>query len=75
MKCRELAARASDQIEGALPWRGRVLMGWHLLWCQDCRAFMRQLRVTVATMAKLPPESMPADLHDDLVRRFESGRL
>lgn len=51
--CRDVAARASDHIEGALPWtqRGRVL--GHLAGCAHCRRLVRQLRATSGALTLL----------------------
>ena len=47
LKCRDIAAHASEHIDGELNWRQRLDYGMHLLLCGYCRQFIRQLRASV----------------------------
>lgn len=42
--CQEVAAMASDHLDGALPLRRSLAMNAHLALCPNCRRYLRQLR-------------------------------
>lgn len=44
LMCRELAAIASDYLDGELDTRGRLSVRVHLMMCRDCRSFIGNLR-------------------------------
>ncbi len=62
LKCKDIAAHASEHIDGELTWKQSLGYGVHLLVCGYCRRFVRQLRTTiacaraVASKDALPPE-------------------
>lgn len=58
LKCRDIAAQASDHIDGQLSWRQSLGYGMHLLVCGYCRHFIRHLRTTI-TYARALPEQAP----------------
>lgn len=61
LTCRQLVAQSSDLLDGQLGIRQRLALRRHLLLCRHCRRFMRQLRLTQATLRRLP-EPPCADL-------------
>lgn len=54
LTCKEQVARSSDFIDGQLSFRERLMMHHHLLFCPNCRRFMRQMRLLQATLRELP---------------------
>jgi anti-sigma factor RsiW len=52
-----VSEQATDYMEGALSLRRRLAMRWHLRQCSMCRAYLDQLRKTIALLAAgdLPP--------------------
>lgn len=71
--CAEMCDLASDAMEHALSPQQRAWRRAHLLLCPGCRAFRRQLRVTVATVraaAPAEPTKAPADLQNALAARL-----
>lgn len=48
LKCRDIAHRASDHIEGAMNWREKLGYHMHLLMCGYCRQFIRGLYTAIA---------------------------
>lgn len=42
--CKDVTDRASDHLEGVLPWRAALQLRAHLLICNHCRRLLRQLR-------------------------------
>ncbi len=74
LKCRDIPERASELLEGDLPWRDRLGMRLHLAVCSMCRAYLDQLRKTRTLLARgsLPPLDRGAE--DELIARITGGR-
>lgn len=68
LTCKEQVARSSDYLDGQLSFRQRLIQRHHLLFCPNCRRFVRQLRLMQATLRKLP-EPPVADV-DELAARL-----
>ncbi len=59
--CRDITEQASDYLEHALsPWQ-RTGFRLHLLMCLYCRRHMKHLRLTIATLHRLPEETAQDD--------------
>ncbi len=55
LTCRELVqARASDYLDGQLNWRQRIGVRFHLLLCDHCRRFVRQLALVRKVLVRRP---------------------
>jgi hypothetical protein len=61
LKCRHIAAHASEHIDGELNWRQRLGYGLHLLLCGYCRQFIRQLRSSVHCARLMASKDMLPD--------------
>lgn len=48
LRCKDIAAHASEHIDGELNWKQSLGYGLHLFVCGYCRRFVRQLRTTIA---------------------------
>ncbi len=48
LKCKDIAAHASEHLDGELTWTQSLGYGMHLLMCGYCRRFVRQLHATIA---------------------------
>ena len=44
LKCRDVVANAENYLDGAQSWHQRLAMRFHLLICDKCRRYVRQLR-------------------------------
>jgi len=58
LKCRDIAAHASEHLDRQLNWHQTLGYSVHLLVCGHCRQFVRHLRTTIA-FAKALPEQPP----------------
>ncbi|MCU1725779.1 zf-HC2 domain-containing protein [Pseudomonas sp. 7P_10.2_Bac1] len=67
LSCKQFVARSSDHMDRQLSVRERFLVQHHLLFCPNCRRFIRQMRLMRATMQTLP-ESLPSDLEATVQR-------
>jgi len=72
LTCKEQVARPSDYLDGQLTFRERLLVRHHLMFCPNCRRFIRQMRLMQATL-KILPEPPIADV-DALAERLAAER-
>lgn len=56
LTCKEQVARSSDYLDGQLTFRERLLVRHHLMFCPNCRRFIRQMRLMQATLRIMPEE-------------------
>ena len=48
LSCKQQVARSSDYLEGQLSVRERLLVRHHLMFCPNCRRFIKQMRLMSA---------------------------
>ncbi|MGH8448622.1 anti-sigma factor family protein [Pseudomonas sp.] len=73
LTCKEQVARSSDYLDGQLTFRERLLVRHHLMFCPNCRRFIRQMRLMQATLKIMPEE--PVKDADALAERLVAERL
>ncbi|OPA99678.1 anti-sigma factor [Pseudomonas fluorescens] len=73
LTCKEQVARSSDYLDGQLTFRERLLVRHHLMFCPNCRRFIRQMRLMQATLKIMPDE--PVKDADALAERLAAERL
>ncbi|MBE8590660.1 zf-HC2 domain-containing protein [Pseudomonas sp. MAFF 301449] len=73
LTCKEQVARSSDYLDGQLTFRERLLVRHHLMFCPNCRRFIRQMRLMQATLKIMPDE--PVKDVDALAQRLAAERL
>lgn len=72
LNCREITERASDFLDGALPWHVRVQVRLHLMMCRFCREYVRQMALVVGTLRRLPRQQPSVDTQRDLLALFRA---
>jgi predicted anti-sigma-YlaC factor YlaD len=70
LTCQELTELVTDYLEGHLPLRQELSFRMHVSMCKDCRAYLRQTKMTIRTLGRLPQDPMPANVRDELLARF-----
>ncbi|PWB30193.1 anti-sigma factor [Pseudomonas sp. SDI] len=70
LSCKELVACASDYLDGQQGFAQYLRTRQHLLLCRHCRRFIRQLRLTQATLRALP--QAPVDDAESIVQRMHA---
>ena len=72
--CREIAGLITDYLEGSLTLTQRLRFQMHMGLCFACRNYLRQIKYTVATLRKLPAEPVPAQVREELMKRFRNWK-
>ncbi|MDD2051386.1 zf-HC2 domain-containing protein [Pseudomonas putida] len=72
LTCKEQVARSSDFLDGQLSFRERLLVRHHLMFCPNCRRFIRQMRLVQATLRALPEAPVPE--LDELAQRLAAAQ-
>jgi predicted anti-sigma-YlaC factor YlaD len=71
LTCQEVTEIVTDYVEGRMRLADRMRFQMHIGMCKHCRAYVRQMKVTVAVLGKLPDDApMPHDVRDELRKRF-----
>jgi len=74
LTCQELVELITDYLEAALPDGERVRIEAHLAGCTGCRNYLAQMQQTIHTLGKLPEESIPDSVRDELLTLFRSWK-
>lgn len=71
LTCKELVARSSDYLDGQLTLGEKLLARQHLLFCKNCRRFIRQMRLAQGIIKAMPEPAV--DDVDELVQRMSEA--
>jgi anti-sigma factor RsiW len=74
LSCKQLTELVTDYLEGKLSLADRLKFQMHLGMCKHCRAYLRQMKVTIETLGHLPAEPIPDGVRDELLERFKSWK-
>jgi len=72
LTCRQMTELVTDYLEGRLSWKDRFRFQLHLGTCRHCREYVREMKVAVRTLGRLPPVEIPPATMDALMERFRS---
>jgi anti-sigma factor RsiW len=72
LPCRELVELVTDYLEGALQETERLRFEAHLDECDACALYVRQLRVTIETVGRMPVDSLSAASRERLRAAFHA---
>ena len=75
LTCKEITELVTAFAEGQLGLLDRIRFRLHISMCRNCRAYVRQLRVTAKGLGKLPEPEYPADVQAELLHHFETWAL
>ncbi len=74
MSCKELTELITEYLEGSMPLGQRIRFQIHLGLCLGCRNHLRQMKLTIQTLGKLPVESIPPAIRDEMLNRFRNWK-
>ena len=72
LSCKQMTELITDYLEGRMGFAERMRFQMHVGMCKHCRAYLRQMKSTVAAVGQLPDEPMPDDVLDEMRKRFAS---
>jgi len=74
LTCRELTEVITDYLEGRMSFMDRLRFRAHIGMCRHCRAYLDQMKHTIRTISKLPPEDIPPEVQAQLLERFRDWK-
>jgi anti-sigma factor RsiW len=74
LSCRELVELVTDYLEGALPPEEHARFEEHIERCTGCRAYLEQIRQTVAALGHLPEGALSPEAERVLLDAFRGWR-
>lgn len=73
LTCKELTELLTEYLEGSMPLMQRLELRVHLMMCKNCRAYVRQAKMTIATLGKLPAEPLPDAVREQLLQHYRKS--
>ncbi|MFZ5871843.1 MAG: anti-sigma factor family protein [Actinomycetota bacterium] len=70
MDCNVLVELVTEYLEGTLDERSRASVDAHLALCDGCDEYLVQMRTTIRTLGRLPPESVSDRAMTELLTVF-----
>jgi len=70
LTCREMTQLVTDYLERKLSWVDRLRFQLHLGTCRHCREYVREMKITVRTLGRLPSVEIPPQTMDALLVQF-----
>lgn len=74
LDCNELVELITAYLEDALPTDQRARFDHHLMGCSGCRNYLQQMRLTVRTLGRLEPDSIPPVVRQSLLDSFRAWK-
>jgi anti-sigma factor RsiW len=74
LACRELVELVTDRLEGALAERDRGRFEDHVAACDGCRAYLKQMRMTLVVVGHLEPEGLDPHVERGLLDAFRDWK-
>jgi anti-sigma factor RsiW len=74
LSCQELVELVTDYLDGALSPRDRQRFDEHIAACDDCRAYLDQIRVTIRMTGSLVPEQLDPAAETALLEAFRDWK-
>jgi anti-sigma factor RsiW len=72
LTCIEIVELVTAYIEDTLPFEARRRFDAHLTGCDLCTEYLRQMRLTIHALGRLPEESISGEALAELQRAFRS---
>ena len=74
MSCQEMTELITEFLDGSMPWFQRIRFQMHVGLCRGCRHYLGQMKLTIKTLGQLPPDPMPPEIRDEMLRRFRNWK-
>jgi anti-sigma factor RsiW len=70
LACQQAVELMTDYLEGGLARGARRRLERHLRDCPHCSAYLAQLRLTIASIGRVEPETLDDETRDGLLELF-----
>ena len=70
LPCRDFVELATDYLEGALPPHQRLVVEYHLAFCQPCVDYLAQMRWTLSATGRLREDDIAEPVVEPLLAAF-----
>jgi anti-sigma factor RsiW len=74
LSCQELVELVTAYLDGALPPTERARFDAHIAGCDGCRAYIEQIRVTIALAGTIKPEELDPAAEETLLEAFRDWK-
>jgi anti-sigma factor RsiW len=74
MTCRELVELVTEYLEGALPGPERLRFEEHLGACENCSAYIEQIRLVITASGRLEATDLPPAAREELLQAFRGWK-
>ncbi len=74
LTCRQVTDLVTDYLEGRQPLAQRLRFQIHLGMCRHCRAYLRQMKLTIDALGSLPEATVPPEMSQEVLDRLRSWK-
>ena len=74
LSCQELVELVTDYLEDGLPAPERARFDAHIAGCEDCTAYLEQMRTTIVLTGRLRAEELSPESVESLLEAFRDWR-
>jgi anti-sigma factor RsiW len=74
LSCHALVELVSDYLEGVLSPADHARFEAHIAGCDNCAAYLRQMRETLALLGTLPADALSREAEDELRAAFREWK-
>jgi predicted anti-sigma-YlaC factor YlaD len=74
LECREVVEVVTDYLEGAMAPGDRLRFDDHLALCEDCQAYLEQMRTVIRVAGRPLVDAVPPETMAGLLRAFRDWR-
>ena len=72
--CVEVVELVTEYLEDALPPAVRVRFETHIAGCEDCSAYLEQMRMTLRVVGHIEPDELDPQMERDLLDAFKDWK-
>lgn len=72
LTCKEITELVTDFLEGRLTFMDSLRFRMHLAMCPGCRAYLKQVKITMQVLGKVEPEPPTPEMERELLLQFHS---
>jgi anti-sigma factor RsiW len=74
LSCREMVELVTDYLEGRLDGAETERFEAHVAECEACTLYIGQMRMTIAALGRIPPETVSPEAERELLEAFRDWR-